>query len=104
MRTAYDWSGSGSQRREQGVCLPPQPTEATELTKYRPKHVKRADNGRRVSWFDAIQNAQSNAELTAVGRTLSVMLAAGKLSEYQFARLVELGRQRRQSLARSNRQ
>ncbi len=109
MRSSFDWSGSSSQRREQGVCLPPQPNDGPELAKYRPKVYGKNGHGgkgkrRRSSWFDAIQNAGSHAELSAVARTLSVILAAGKLSEYQFAKLVELGQQRRQALARRTKQ
>lgn len=108
MRTAFDWSGSSSQRREQGDCLPPQPNNAPKLEKYRPEYVKKAGKGRgkrrRSSWAEAIRNAANDAELSAVGRTLSVLMAKEKISELQFAKLVELGKQRRSQLARSSRQ
>lgn len=102
MRSTFDWSGSSNQRREQGACLPPQPSDAEPDAKYRPKvrgkRERKKGEPRRVSWADAISNARSHAELSAVARTLSTMLAGGKLSEYQFAKLVELGKQRRQEL------
>ena len=61
---------------------------------------RRQRKPRLKSWFQAIYGANTQAELSAVGRSLQVLHTAGKLNHELYGKLVEAGKQRRAQLTR----
>jgi len=61
---------------------------------------RRKDGSPLKSWKQAIYQAKSHADLSAVGRSLKVLHDAGKISGEEFAEFIEAGKRRRAQLAR----
>ncbi len=53
------------------------------------------------SWLEAIQRARTNADLSAVARTIQVVHGAGRMSDYRYCVLLEAGRRKRSALKNS---